>query len=102
MGTEVRVKALPALLAAAVAVCGCAGGATTAASSSAGNTFVAADGQTIRCVNETVTGSRVPQRICRTEEMWRQLEEQGQGRTRDLQGPIYGPTDVAAPGTPPL
>ena len=102
MGTEVRVTTLPALLAAALAVCGCAGGGTTAERGSSGNTFVAADGQTVRCVDEAVTGSRVPQRICRTEAMWRQLEEQGQGRTRDLQGPIYGPRDVAAPGTPPL
>ena len=102
MDSEVRVTKPPALLAAALAVCGCAGGGTPAERGSAGNTFVAADGQAIRCVNEAVTGSRVPQRTCRTEEMWRQLEEQGQGHARDLQGPIYGPTDVAAPGAPPL
>ena len=94
MGTVVHVKSLPALLAAAAAVCGCAGGATTAASGSAGNTFVAADGQTIRCVNETATGSRVPQRVCRTEAEWQRLEEASKDYTRGVQGPLTAPPET--------
>lgn len=94
MATADRVRTLPALLAAAVAVCGCAGGATTAGRGSDGNTFVAADGQTIRCVNEAVTGSRVPQRICRTEAEWQRLEEASKDYARGAQGPLTAPPET--------
>ena len=93
MGTVVRVNALPALLTVALAVCGCAGGGATAERGSAGNTFVAADGQTVRCVNEAVTGSRVPQRVCRTEAEWQQLEEASKDYTRSAQGPLTAPPE---------
>lgn len=61
-----------------------------------------ADDQRVRCEDLIVTGSRVPQRVCRTGAQWRLLEEQSKERGRELQGPIYGPKDVAAAGTPPL
>lgn len=57
------------------------------------------DDQRVRCIDTVVTGSRVPQRVCRTEFQWRLLEEQGKERGRELQGPIYG-SDVA--GSPPI
>ena len=88
MANEDRVRTLPALLAAALVVCGCAGGATTAERDSAGDTFVTADGQTVRCVNEAVTGSRVPQRVCRTEAEWRRLAEASKDYARGAQGPL--------------
>jgi hypothetical protein len=93
MAAEVRVRSLAALLGAAFAVCGCAGGGTTSERGSAGNTFVAADGQTIRCVNEAVTGSRVPQRVCRTEAEWQRLEEASKDYTRGVQGPLTAPPE---------
>ena len=61
-----------------------------------------ADDQRVRCEDQIVTGSRVPQRVCRTEAQWRLLEQQSKERGRELQGPIYGPKEVAAAGTPPL
>ena len=88
MGTEIRLKALPAFVAAALAVSGCAGGGATAGRVSSGDAFVAADGQTVRCVNEAVTGSRVPQRVCRTEAEWRRLEEASKDYARGVQGAL--------------
>ena len=57
------------------------------------------DDQRVRCIDTVVTGSRVPQRVCRTEFQWRLLEEQSKERGRELQGPIYG-SDTA--GSPPI
>jgi len=75
------------LLAAGLLACGCAGSGAAAGPGSAADTFVAADGQVVRCVNEVATGSRVPQRVCRTEAEWRRLEEASKEYTRGVQGP---------------
>ena len=64
--------------------------------------LVPANGEWIRCVDEPLTGSRIPQRKCLTESQWRRLEEASRDGARALQGPIYGSRDAAAPGTPPL
>ena len=93
MDTDDRLTRLPALLAVALAVCGCAGGGTTATPRPAVDTFVAADGQMVRCVNEAATGSRVPQRVCRTEAEWRRLEESSQDYARGVQGPLAAPPE---------
>ena len=42
----------------------------------------------VRCVYQPVTGSRVRQRVCRTEAEWKQLTAEGQQAVRDLQKPI--------------
>jgi hypothetical protein len=79
---------------------GCAaGGAEPAAVrgakpvAAAGNvaTGLNADGEKLRCINEPVTGSRVPQRVCRTEAEWRRLEEASKDYARDVQGPLTAP-----------
>ena len=57
------------------------------------------DDQRVRCIDAVVTGSRVPQRVCRTEFRWKLLEEQSKERGREMQGPIYG-SGVA--GSPPI
>ncbi len=49
------------------------------------------DGKRVRCINERVTGQLIPQRVCRTEAQWRQIREQSQQYTRDLQGPQIDP-----------
>lgn len=106
----------PGVLAAVLLLAGCAGSAPVTepvaqlAAPAARPAPVAAmppsasvpDDQRVRCEDLIVTGSRVPQRVCRTELQWRLLEEQSRERGRDLQGPIYGPKDVAGAGTPPL
>lgn len=104
---------VPGVLAAVLLLAGCAGSAPVtermalAADPAASPAPVVAtpptakvsDDQRVRCEDQIVTGSRVPQRVCRTEFQWRQLEEQSKERGRELQGPIYG-SDV--PGSPPI
>lgn len=96
-----------ALMAAAMLFAGCAStpaerapaaAATAPATSEAADgaaqpTAVAAvdDGQRIRCISEPVTGRRIPERVCRTEAQWRQIRENSQRYTRDLQGPQVDP-----------
>lgn len=88
-----RVAVLPAVLAVASLACGCAGAGAPVQPAPAGDTFVGADGQAMRCVNEAVTGSRVPQRVCRTEAEWRRMEEAGREYTRDAQGALTAPPE---------
>ena len=101
MDRDTRVPSMLTVAAIVALTAGCAGsgGARPAATS---ETLVAADGEWIRCVDEPLTGSRIPQRKCLTESQWRRLEEASRDNARALQGPIYGPKDAAAPGTPPL
>jgi predicted small secreted protein len=109
------VERLLSALAMVMLVAGCAtsDGAGRAASSSSkaggiprgsagGNALVASNGQAVRCVDEPVTGSHLPKRVCRTEAEWRNIEQQSKELGRTLQGPIYGPKEAAAAGTPPL
>jgi hypothetical protein len=49
--------------------------------------------QQLRCVDEPITGSRVPQRVCRTLAEWKELEKSGKAIGRDVQGPVYGTRD---------
>ena len=101
MNRDTYVPRLLAVAAIAVLAAGCAGdgGYRPVA---ANETLIPADGDWIRCIDEPRTGSRIPQRNCLTQEQWRRLEEASRDGARALQGPIYGPTDVAKPGTPPL
>jgi len=55
---------------------------------------VAADGQVVRCVNQAATGSRVPQRVCRTEAEWQRIEEAGKAYTRGVQGAQTAPPET--------
>jgi hypothetical protein len=43
------------------------------------------DGQDVVCVNERVTGSRHPKKVCYSAAGYQALRESGQGTTRDLQ-----------------
>jgi hypothetical protein len=56
--------------------------------------LLGADGQTMRCVNEAVTGSRVPQRVCRTEAEWQRLEEASKDYARGVQGALTAPPET--------
>lgn len=73
-------------------------GSTDAATAAdgAGDTTAAAvdDGQRVRCINERITGQLIPQRVCRTEAQWRQIRENSQRYTRDLQGPQIDPGEL--------
>ena len=75
------------LLLVGLVLSGCAGSGAAGRAGPAADTFVAADGQVVRCIDETATGSRVPQRVCRTEAEWRRLEESGKDYARGVQGP---------------
>ena len=55
-----------------------------------------ADGHKIRCIDEVATGSRIPQRVCRTVAEWKLIEEQSKDQARQFQGPRYG-TDQGGP-----
>jgi len=94
MCADVRVVALPAVLADAMFVSGCAGGVAAAKPAPGGDTFVAADGQTVRCINAAATGSRVPQRVCRTEAEWQRLEESSRDYARGVQGALTAPPET--------
>lgn len=94
MVSDDRMVARLATVAVALLVCGCAGDGATARPGPAGDTFVAADGQAVRCVNEAATGSRVPQRVCRTEAEWQRLEESGKDYARGVQGPLAAPPET--------
>lgn len=94
MGVDDRLPMLPAILVTALAAYGCAGEGGAAQPGPAADTFVAADGQTVRCVNEAVTGSRVPQRVCRTGAEWQQIEEASKAYARDAQGPLTAPPET--------
>jgi hypothetical protein len=43
------------------------------------------DGEDLVCVNERVTGSRHPKKVCYSSAGYQALKETGQGATRDLQ-----------------
>jgi hypothetical protein len=100
-----QLTAVPAIGSAIVAsllAAGCAGTATSPTAAPAavvagkpvpGEIYTAGDGRQVRCIVEPVTGSRVPQRTCRTLDEWKALEEAGQQYGRDMQGPL-----VKAPG----
>lgn len=47
----------------------------------------AVDPNAVRCINEKTTGSRLTQRVCRTEAEWARIREEAQNYTRDMQGP---------------
>lgn len=69
--------------------------AAAVAANAAGVTTVAAaddvDGGQVRCINEPVIGTRIPQRVCRTEAEWRQIREQSAEYLRAMQGPQVDP-----------
>lgn len=67
--------------------------AATAQSAQATGVAATADKQRVRCVNERVTGSHLPQRTCRTIAEWDRLKEEGQRYGRDLQGAQIGPPE---------
>lgn len=47
-----------------------------------------ADDTKVRCIYQANTGSRIRQRLCRTEAEWKMLTEAGQQAVRDLQKPV--------------
>lgn len=100
MKRPTRFAGVLAVWSALAVAAGCAGTPTGPSATSA--SLVPADGEWIRCVDEPLTGSRIPQRKCLTEDQWQRLEEASKQGARDMQGPIYGPRDVAGAGTPPL
>lgn len=67
--------------------------ARTAGSVEATAAAPADDKQRVRCINEKVTGSHLPQRTCRTIAEWDRLKEEGQRYGRDLQGAQIGPPE---------
>ena len=48
----------------------------------------AVDPTAVRCIREATTGSRLTQRVCRTEAEWARIREEAQNYTRDMQGPM--------------
>jgi hypothetical protein len=63
-----------------------AGGmATSTATSARPAAVAAAGGDDVVCVNERVTGSRHPKKVCYSASGYQALKETGQSATRDLQ-----------------
>jgi hypothetical protein len=82
---------IAAALAAAVTVAGCAVEPAASAASAvppSGKAIVAADGPGMRCIDEPPTGTRLPQRTCRTLEEWKQIEKASRDYGRAIQGPL--------------
>lgn len=94
-----------ALLGALALLAGCASSATRndpsvepASASQVGETHVEVvetaavpDRNKVRCITEAVTGSRIGQRVCRTEAEWDRIRQASQDFTRAMQGPQTDP-----------
>ena len=86
MNRDTHVPSLVAVAAIVALTAGCAGSDARPVATS--ETLVAADGEWIRCVDEPLTGSRIPHRKCLTEGQWRRLE------SPEELVEFYDPTDV--------
>lgn len=104
MEEKLKIKSF-ALLGALALLVGCASSANrndpaadTAVASQDGDSHVEVietaavpDSQKIRCITEAVTGSRIGQRVCRTEAEWERIRQASQDYTRAMQGPLTDP-----------